>query len=173
MRSVNTISEGDVLLAVMRFLLARKAIPYRVSVPTGHGINAKAIKQSARNIFANVDFKPDFKSTGPDILALSEEEWWLVECKGVGTGKAQTQRNNFDRALASVVSYYEEHPMDVPEWGKNASVCLGLAVPRSAQYLSELRRRVRAPLRKRLNLWVLLYDSAANRIEPIPPTQEV
>ena len=49
-----------------------------------------------------------FLSSGPDIIALSKSRYWQIECKGAGTGKQSTQRNNFDRAVASVVAYYTD-----------------------------------------------------------------
>jgi len=171
MNEIVTIGEGDVLLATIRHLLKRKAIPFQISVASGRGIDTELIKTEVKRIFGSVSFEPQFVGSGPDIIAVSEEEWWIVECKGAGTGKTQTQRNNFDRALASVVSYYEDHPTDPPDWAKNASIFLGLALPASQQYLRELQRRVRAPLRQRLNLWVLLYDDSAKLITAISPTE--
>ena len=54
--------------------------------------------------------------------------------------QATTQRTNFDRALASVVSYYEEKP---PEKLSDAKVFLGSFFSASQSYLNELRGRVR------------------------------
>ena len=172
MNSPDTIQEGTVLLATIRFLLSRRAIPYQVSVASGQGIDAEQIKSEVRRIFGEMSFKPDFKGAGPDVVAVSEDEWWQVECKGLGTGKPQTQRNNFDRALASVVSYYGDVPEDLPNWAEGASPFLGLALPASTTYLSELRRRVRPSLRRRLNLWVLLYDSSTKAVRAVSPTDE-
>lgn len=108
------------------------------------------------------------------MVAISENEWWAVECKGAGTGKDSTYRNNFDRALSSIVSYYEDSPNNVPEWAENATVFLGLALPTAKQYQRELERRVRTPLRQRLNLWVLLYDEQLKgpiKIKAIAPNE--
>ena len=167
-----TIQEGDVLLATIGFLIEREAIPYQVSIASGQGINADQIRSEVQRIFGGISFKPDFKGAGPDVVAVSEDEWWQVECKGVGTGKRPTQRNNFDRALASVVSYYDDAPENLPNWAENASPCLGLAIPASSMYINELRRRVRLPLRRQLNLWVLLYDSATKTIRTVSPSDE-
>ena len=172
MNTPDTIQEGAVLLATIRFLLARKAIPYRVSVASGKGIDAEQIKSEVQRIFGEVPFTPNFRGAGPDVVAVSEDEWWQVECKGVGAGKPQTQRNNFDRALASVVSYYDDAPEDLPNWAEGASPFLGLALPASPTYLRELSRRVRLPLRRQLNLWVLLYDSSTKTIHAVSPTDE-
>jgi hypothetical protein len=96
-----------------------------------------------------------------------------VECKGVGTGTSQTQRNNFDRALASVVTYFEEAPYPLPPNYSNANLFLGLALPSSHDYLRELRRRVRVTLRKRLHLWVMLYNPSDDSVRAILPNDEV
>ena len=109
---------------------------------------------------------------GPDIGAISKSEWWQVECKSAGVGKPQTQRNNFDRALASVVSYYGAPLPELPEEFHavtQAQPYLGLAIPATGAYLRELRRRVRSPLRQRLNLWILLYEPRSGEIRGVSP----
>ncbi len=171
------IGEGEVLLATIKYLVTRSVLPYQVSVPRGQGIDAGSIKIKVKDYFKvdSTSFEPKFVSSGPDIIATSKSEWWVVECKGTGTGVPQTQRNNFDRALASVVSYYEDSPNNVPkqlqDWVKNATVFLGLALPASVQYRKELERRVRPALRQRLNLWVLLYDEQSKKICPVAPNE--
>src|SRR5688572_18401201 len=122
MNQVQTIAEGDVLLTTMWYLLSRKAMPFQLSVARGKGIETGKIKAEVTRIFEGVTFAPRLVSSGPDIVAVSENEWWFVECKGAGAGKTSTQRNNFDRALASVVSYYDALPNNRPAWTKNASV---------------------------------------------------
>ena len=164
-----TITEGEVLLGTLRFLLKRKAIPFQVSPPTGKDIDTNKIKSEINGIFANVDFDPDIVGSGPDVIAVSEKEYWIVECKDTGKGKPQTQRNNFDRALASTVSYFEDNPPNPPDWAKESRIFLGLALPNSKQYLNELKRRVRIPLRKHLNLWILLYDIESKQIQAVSP----
>ena len=55
-----------------------------------------------------------------------------------------TQRNNFDRALASVVSYYTDSLPIMPDdlaVLRGAVPHLGLALPETPDYLRELRRR--------------------------------
>ena len=104
--------------------------------------------------------EPKFEASGPDIVVVSDDLCWKIECKGCGTGKPSTQRNNFDRALASAVSCYEDR----------RPVTLGLALPASEQYKKLLETRAGTPLRTRLNLWVLLYDHG--EIEPIRPNDD-
>lgn len=168
-----SIGEGDVLLATFRFLtMERKTIPYRISVPSGKDIDHSSIETSIKDFYKTLNWEPELVGSGPDIIAISEKEWWCVECKGFGKGKNSTHRNNFDRGLASVVSYYEDKPNIPPglnEYAKDSGVFLGLALPASTQYLRELERRVRSPLRQRLNLWILLYEQS--KIRAISPSE--
>ena len=171
------VREIEVLIATFTYLLrSRKVLPYQFSVPSGKGINYKADLERILEPYKKVGQKPIISREGADIAAISKTEWWQVECKGTGSGKKQTQRNNFDRALASVVSYYEDDPSDdrlgLPEEYKKAQPFLGLALPDSNEYLNELTRRVRKPLRQKLNLWILLYESDTESIRPISPTDE-
>jgi len=169
MSTETVVTEPDVLIGTTVFLIERGAVPYQFSVAAGKGIDTSGATARLSKAYAAVGSSPRFSGNGADILAISDTEWWVVECKGSGNGKPQTQRNNFDRALASVVSYFEEQPQGVADENKNLRVCLGLALPATRAYLNELQRRVRAPLRKRLNLWVLLYESASRKIRAVSP----
>lgn len=171
MPAEHIVSEPDVLIATTVFLLERGANPYAFSVATGKGVNTRSATKRLRDAFAPLGVTPQFSSRGADILAVSDTEWWVVECKGSGTGKPPTQRNNFDRALASAVSYFEDTPSIDTEDQKDRRVCLGLALPATPAYLAELRRRVRVPLRRRLNLWVLLYQLESRDIKAVAPDQ--
>lgn len=164
-----TAAESDVLIAATIFLIERRVMPYQFSVAAGRGLDRSGDTDRLRKAFESIGALPRFSGDGPDILGISDSEWWVVECKGAGTGKPQTQRNNFDRALASVVSYFEEKPQGVPAESQDAKVCLALALPATRAYLNELRRRVRLPLRRRLNLWILLYEPESQSIRPVLP----
>lgn len=166
-----TIVETDVLITTIAFLVERGVTPYQFSVAVGKGIDTAEATGRLRNAFSIVGCAPHFSRAGADILGLSDSEWWAVECKGAGTGKPSTQRSNFDRALASVVSYYEDIPQGIEIENRNITACLGLALPDTNAYLKELRRRVRTPLRKRLNLWVLLYQQKLETIRAVPPDE--
>lgn len=50
---------------------------------------------------------------------------------------------------------------------------LGLALPETEHYIRELKRRVRKPLRQKLNLWILLYDIGSGKIKAIELNQEL
>lgn len=169
------IPEIDVLVATVFFLKERGVKCYRISVARGRGIDKRASETSARAALGNeISHIHSFSSGGADIIGISTTEWWNIECKGSGTGVSQTQRNNFDRALASVVSYYEEKPSNLPkEYAQYTNVrsCLGLALPASKAYLNELKKRVRQPLRKTLNLWILLYEHNSKKIRAISPSE--
>ncbi len=165
------ISEIDVLFSIITYLVKRRVMPYQYSIPRGKGIDYHNAKQQIDEIFKDKNFKPNLISIGPDIIGISQTEWWQIECKGIGKGAPSTCRNNFDRALSSVVSYYEEKPPKEfsEDKFKNAKPYLGLALPNMPAYMKELKRRVRNPLRMRLNLWILLYDSESGGINEIKP----
>jgi len=168
------VKEIDVLLETIDFLLDRGVKPYRISSPKGKGIDRQSDEQRIWQVLTSNDIPAvyPFSDEGPDIVGISATEWWQVECKGSGAGKAQTQRNNFDRALASVVSYYEKEAKKLPKnyqgWSK-AQPYWGLALPASRAYPNELKKRVRQPLRKVLNFWVLLYETESEKIRAVSP----
>ncbi len=107
-----------------------------------------------------------FSGNGPDIVGISADEFWMIECKGLGAGKPSTHRNNFDRALASAVSYYEEC---IDEWPELKPI-IGLALPDAPDFRRLLKLKARKPLRSRLNLWVLLYKPTNKSIVPFEPS---
>jgi len=187
-----SIPEADVLVAAGLFLSERGVVLYRFSPPRGRDINTSSCQT---RIYTEVVIPQmigtgsrhadrlkavhswDMSAHGPDIIGISPSEWWQVECKGCGSGKAQTHRNNFDRGLASVVSYYVDKIEELParfrkDEYRNAHLCLGLAMPAVPAYLSELRKRARPPLRKALNLWLLLYEPSSKKIIAVSPEEK-
>ena len=170
MTDYQVIPEIDVLIATGHFLAQRGLQLDQFSVPRGKGMDTKSAKNRIFRTFCSTPgFVSYFVNEGPDIIGASETEWWQIECKGSGSGKQQTQRNNFDRALASVVSYYGEDVKQLPESCIIAQAYLGLALPASPAYLNELKRRVRQPLRKILNMWVLLYEPKSEKVRAVSP----
>lgn len=166
------VQESEVLMATTKFLFKRNLTPHQFSVARGRGIDTQATINKISNLY-DKNFQPAFVASGPDIIAISNNEWWHIECKGTGTGKKQTQRNNFDRALASVVSYFGEDRSHLEKKYKNTKQYLGLALPASPEYINELIKRVKMPLRKALNLWVLLYEPRTDSIKSIPPSRNI
>jgi hypothetical protein len=166
------IPEIDVLEATVFFLRERHVEVYQVSVPKGMGIDKADAENRVWKVLC-ADGVPSvypFSNEGQDVMGISATEWWQVECKGSGEGTPQTQRNNFDLALASVVSYYEEKPAKLPQKYLHyigAKPYLGLALPASPAYMNEMKRRVRKPLRLALNLWILLYDPESKSIKAV------
>lgn len=161
------ISECDVLIAVARWLRLRNVAAVRISVAGRRSDRQRVRETLAVDQITAADCH--YVSNGPDIVGQSATEYWQVECKGSGTGVVQTQRNNFDRALASVVSYYVDQP---PSNSGSVIPYLGLALPATADYMRELRRRVRSPLRVRLNLWVLLFNMSDSSIRAVDPVAD-
>lgn len=166
------VEEAAVLMAATDYLIRRGVLPYHFSVARGKGMDTSQALSSLAEKFKAVEFNPQFSSAGADIEGFSETEWWRIECKGTGTGTSRTQRNNFDRALASVVTYFEEPPYPLGRAFASAKLFLGLALPASPHYLRELKRRVRSPLRRHLNLWVLLYEPGNSSVKDVSPDQE-
>jgi hypothetical protein len=171
--------EIDVLVAVAVWLRQRKVLPYQFSIAHGRDIDVEAAKSKLNTALDKERIPAElrfFVGDGPDITAISRSEYWQIECKAAGTGKRTTQRNNFDRALASAVSYYTESPPDFAKEGlaaftvfNSARPVLGMALPETHDYMSELKRRVKNPLRNALNLWVLLYNPADGTVRGIAP----
>ena len=164
MQDASVIQELDILVAVAVWLNRQGFTIWSLSISRGRGRNAGLDKSQLVEALERENIatrKVFFKGRGPDIEAESDRELWLIECKGAGTGKLATQRNNFDRALASVVSYYDA-----------GVTALALALPETPAYLSELKRRVRKPLRQRLKLWVLLYSPISKTIRAVSPDDD-
>jgi hypothetical protein len=166
------VSENDVVIAASLWLLDRGAIPVRVSMMTPVGSNRYSDERRLRDGLAanGMDTaRLSFASDGPDIVAVSEREYWQVECKGAGSGQPSTYRTSFDRGLASVVSYFGTAAELPPECGSRTPI-LALAIPSVTEYLSQVRRRVRQSLRLQLSLWLLLCNPESLAIAAVSPT---
>ena len=169
------VPEIDVLIACSLWLHQKGVLPLSFSIASGYGIETSSNKQRLKKTLEDAGYSTSmlqFRLDGADVTAISRSEFWQIECKGAGQGKQPTQRNNFDRALASTVSYYIDQS---PQFSGELSILnsavpfLGLALPATRDYLDQLQKRVQSALRKRLNLWVLLYDSIKNTIIPVSP----
>lgn len=168
------VPEIEVLIAASLWLWHTKALPVQFSIASGQGIDSQTDQDRLVKALdsAGVPSKPrSFVSSGPDIVAIYSSRHWQIECKGAGAGKPSTQRNNFDRAVASVVSYYTDtSPIDIPEL-QDATPTLGLALPATRSYLALAKARLPLALRNRLNLWLLIYQPSPLTIKPIEPNQ--
>ncbi len=169
------VSEIDVLVAVARWLwIEKRVLPIKFSIARGQGIDAAQSRRSLEAAMASLEIPEGlnkyrfYSGTGPDLEGLSKDEFWKIECKGLGRGKNSTHRNNFDRALASTVSFYEDR---VNEWPDHKTI-IGLALPDAPVFKSLLKSKVRRPLRSRLNLWVLLFNFDDSSITPIEPAAD-
>jgi hypothetical protein len=170
-----TVHETDVLIATADWL-HRNGWSIRIVSPGGPG-NKHAREERVRLAFKErgVPFRetstsvPEivegigFVTRGPDIVAKKDSDRWKTECKGRGTGKPPTLRNNLDRALASAVSYYDQ----------SENLQVGLALPAGDTEMDYLRTRVPSALRRKLNLWVFLYDSKRDAVNAIQPGQDI
>ena len=170
------VTEPQVLLATLVWLLKRRVLPYRFSISGGtreerESLKADILKWYA-GAFKTLD-KPVFSQGGPDIEAISSSELWRIECKGIGKGSPQTQSSKFNDALAGAVSYYTDKTEEIGPDLKERALFLGLALPDTDKYMKELKRRVRNPLRQRLNLWILLFEMGTGKIRPISPEEEI
>lgn len=62
-----TVSEGRVLIATMKYLMTRKVLPYQVSVAQGKGIDAKSIKAQIKDWYDTRHFYS---------LLVMGQTWW-------------------------------------------------------------------------------------------------
>lgn len=182
------IPEIDVLIAMTLWLKDRGVIPAHISVASGRGIDKKADTARLREVLSVAEWEQiSTAKAGPDWIGVSKTELWQIECKGVAeSDKPQTHRNQFDRTLASTVSYFSTDFADLKGIEVNSLISilqvmeeeelqfrLGLAIPAIPDYLNQLRRRVRKSLRKRLDLWIFLLDPLDKSIHAVPPDEEL
>ena len=160
------VSEYDVLTAAALWLfregykLIQISLPGRQVIPT---LEQRLLVEDKLKNSGVPTLGISFNSQGPDIIAENETRIWKVECKGLGEGKQSTLRNNFDRALGSVVSYYDL---------EDKELCLALAMPYNQDYNRHIINRVKKPLRRLLNLWILLYFTNNQLLLPFSPDSE-
>lgn len=169
------IPELDVLIASIDWLWARGVKPLHVSIAKGSQAGRYEDRRRLEEALETAGIPRDswsLSKDGPDIVAASAQECWQVECKGAGTGVQSTQRNNFDRALASVVSYYDNLPSVASPNCTGAGV-LGLALPSTTDYMREINRRVSISLRQALNMWLLLYEPSQRAVNAIAPHESL
>ena len=184
------VTEPRILRASIDWLFDRDILPYRFSISGGTREERESLKANIRDWYSTASkslekpFLPEISQGGPDIEARSLKsargsplEWWRIESKGTGLKGTEsdpnTLRNYFIRALGSVVSYYTDQTQKIGPHLENKTLFLGLALPDIDIYMNELQSRVRKPLRRQLNLWILLYEIGTARIRPIAPDEDV
>jgi hypothetical protein len=159
------VPEVDVLIAVVRYLHSEGWTIENLSVAHGAGIDSVSSKNRVKVELAKLGIERNivrFVSKGEDIRARKGGILWRIECKGLAESmKPPTVRNQFDRALASVVSYYDQ----------THGLQLGLAVPE--EYFKHIKVRLPQALRIVLSLWVLLYVSADREVYVFAPHKEL
>lgn len=157
-------SELEVLIATLVWLVRNGWTVEAISVAGGHGLlSIEDQKEEVRKTLIRETASLDrlvFKAKGPDIIARSREGVWKIECKGLGQGKAQTHRNNFDRAVASVMSYFDD-----------SSTRLGLALANDYLWAYNFQHRLPLALREATNLWIFLLEK--HTLYPYTPNDEL
>jgi hypothetical protein len=161
MKMLPLISEVDVQINIVKWLVTQGWKIIRISPATRQGFNSKErlVEEFKK---ANIDIsKIKFSTKGEDILAIKDGKSWKIECKGLSSGENQTIEENFRRAIASVALYYTQ---------KDKSR-LGLAMPE--YYMDYFRKKLPQALRKAINLWLFIYTNKDEAWEPWAPEDEL
>jgi hypothetical protein len=159
------VPEIDILIGTTKWLISKNWHIMTLSIPHGQGINSSSVGNSLKTELSQIGIdirNIRLKSSGEDILAQRENISWKIECKGLTGGTLQTIKNNFDRAVASVVSYYTQ----------KENLWLGIALPDSEVYKKYVQAKLPKSLREATNLWVLFYLSK-NEVFELAPDEEI
>ena len=143
------VQEIDVIIAVSKWLHSNGWQLEGISMPHGKGIDPIRNRAKLEAEFTAVGISIsniEFRSTGEDIRARKDGILWRIESKCLSSGTRKTDKSNFDRAIASTVSYYIQ----------SDGLRLGLALPDDEYYLRLLRNKVPQALRVAINLWIFL-----------------
>jgi hypothetical protein len=141
------IQEIQVITGVAKWLRSDGWRLRTISIPHGQGLDYRAHKNEViSNVHHGTLPSDDVKLShqGPDIVATRGSELWRIECKGLGNVAPATLKNNFDRVVASAVSYYDQKGMRV-----------GLALPEA--YRKHIIHKLPRSLREAINMWIFLY----------------
>lgn len=134
------VEEINVIMGTAKWLQSQGWTTESISVPHGQGLDTRMHKNQIKSIFPQVRLS----NKGPDIVAHRSEELWRIESKGLGNVAPATLKNNFDRAVASAVSYYD-----------HKAARIGLALPE--EYRKHVMKKLPQAFREAVNLWVFLY----------------
>jgi len=171
---ITVVPELDVLLPTLKWLAQEGVKPTCVSVSAGSAAGIYADRDRVQAVFNELGIADKncwMINSGPDIVGIGNGDLWLIECKGAGTGASSTHRNNFDRALASVVSYYDYNPPNV-DTNSVKRLIIGLALPATTIYTRQLKQRVGHKLRARLDLWIFLVQPNGGAVSVIQPEEQ-
>lgn len=159
------IPEVNVIIAVVRWLHSEGWTIQSLSIPRGQGIDSVSSKNKVKTELAALGIEEKsvrFVPKGEDIRARKGSTLWRIECKSLGADlRSSTLRNQFDRGLASIVSYYD----------RSQGLQLGLALPE--EYFKHIKGRLPQALRIAINLWVFIYVSADELIATLAPHEEL
>jgi hypothetical protein len=153
---VPDVLEVDVLIGVGKWLYSKGWQLERISTK-----NKDKVKTEFTSIGIPLD-NMEFRRDGEDIRARQGSELWRIECKGLSSGARETVKSNFDRAVASCVSYFTTRE----------ELRLGLALPDAEEYKKFLRNKLPQALREAVKLWVFLYCSKDDIYE-FAPDEEI
>jgi len=159
------VPEIDVIIAVAKWLHSNGWTIESLSLPRGQGIDSAGNKNKLTVALDTLgieekNIRLSFK--GEDIRARQGDNLWRIECKSLGADlPSSTVRNQFDRALASTVSYYDQAD----------ELRLGLALPE--EYIELIQNRVPEALRKAINLWIFLCVSADDEVVVFAPDNDI
>jgi len=101
-----------------------------------------------------------FHHAGEDIRARQGSNLWKIECKSLSDARSQTDRTNFDRAVASTVSYFTQ----------TEGLRLGIALPE--WYKAFCKSKLPQALRLAINLWIFLYVDI-DEVYEFAPDEEI
>ena len=156
---VPDVLEVDVLIGVAKWLYSKGWQLERVSP------HSPKDKEKIKAEFTDAGISIGnivFQHAGEDIKARQGSNLWKIECKGLSSGTRETDKNNFDRAVASCVSYFT----------KKEGLRLGLALPETKEYKKLLRGKLPQALRETTELWVFLY-CGKDEVYEFAPNEEI
>ena len=151
------VPEVDVLIGVAKWLYSNGWQLEKVS-PRGLD-DEKKIKTELTAAGISIE-NIRFYKAGEDIRARQGSRLWKIECKSLSDASLQTDKSNFDRAVASVVSYFTQKD----------GLRLGLALPE--WYKKLVKNKLPQALRAAINLWVFLYVNI-DEVYEFSPDEEI
>ena len=166
--AMNTTSAIDVLSATLQWLIDNGYTPLFYKTPNDKDksqiqdrLRSKGYTDSVEHINGN-----------PSIVALHKpgKRICFIECIGIEEGESpNTQREKFASGIGRATFNY----VDSVKFSPDSKLIIGLALPSSPIFLGQLKKHIRIPLRKRLNMWIFLFDRHDGRVSRISPDSEI